>query len=261
MTERRSRASLGAAMAAGVMGMGAACDPIPLDALTAPGPLTDAATAAMPGDETDAVADATTDGVTDASTDGPEALVSDAPSESAAVGESLPSDEASTQACTATQPPLVAWNFDSSVDGWILSSSSSPAVTMSWSGSTGYPSPGALEVDLAEGASDAAGPTVAWVNVDMTALDLAGRTVAAWVWLDSGPSPLLLSFVQTQTSYAWADNGELQLAPGTWTCVSLQVSSPATMQSQYDPTQIFRIGFEVIATAPFRLFIDSVRAE
>src|SRR5208282_4640734 len=131
----------------------------------------------------------------------------DTGSESPDVGASL--------VCTTAIAPVVSSTFDTTDDSWILSSSSTDTqVTMSWYGGSGDPAPGSLAVDFTGTASDSSGPAVIWVHEEMTAIDLTGRTVSAWVWLDSGPSPQFLSFVQTETAYAWGDYGEMLLTPG-----------------------------------------------
>jgi hypothetical protein len=175
-----------------------------------------------------------------------------------------------SSACTAAVAPMLSWDFDTTAEGWILSTGSSPEFTMSWVATNGDPTPGALEVDgpmAPDGSSE-----VGVVTVDFAPADLTGRTLSAWVRLDSGPSPRVLFFVQTRdpeagaaavdptAGWGWADNGEIELSPGTWNCLSLPVSSPAT-NYPYDPMHVVDIGFEMFATAPFQLSIDSVRVE
>jgi hypothetical protein len=83
-------------------------------------------------------------------------------------------------------------------------------------------------------------------------------TMSAWVKLTSGPSPQLKVFAQTGSQYAWSDNGTIFLSAGVWTCVSLPFSSPSYQQATYDPTQVIRIGFEMLATSSFQLYVDTV---
>jgi len=40
--------------------------------------------------------------------------------------------------------------------------------------------------------------------------------------------------------------------------VSLPISTPSFNQADYDPTDVIRIGFEMLATLPFRLDLDTV---
>jgi hypothetical protein len=222
-------AVLRAALAAAALGLAGACQVEQLDALNGPAQdadVADAGHAVAPGDTT---------------SDG--------------------SSGASGQACMATGTPVLAWTFDTTDDSWILSSEGAD-VTTSWSGATGDPTPGALAVDFAGLSPDAGGPgATIWVHAEIPASDLTGRTVSARIWLNGGQSPQFLSFAQTQTAYAWADNGEVRLPLGSWTCVVLPISSPVDAYPQYDPTQVVRIGFEMIATAPFQLFVDSVRVQ
>ena len=230
MTGRGTAASIRAAIAAGILGSVGACELQQLDAVTAPRP--DAG-----GDESPGTA--LSGGPTDAASDAPV--------------------DASNTACSALAP-VIEWTFDTSNDGWMITSSQDARATTSWTGAIGNPAPGALELDVGDAAPDANGLSVVWVYKEISAVDLTGGTVSAWVLLDRGPSPQLLSFVQTAPAEAWGDNGEIQIPQGIWTCLSIAVSSPVTTQGQYEPAQVIKIGFEMIG-APFRLLIDSVRAE
>ncbi|MCL2449198.1 MAG: hypothetical protein FWD17_09645, partial [Polyangiaceae bacterium] len=65
-------------------------------------------------------------------------------------------------------------------------------------------------------------------------------------------------FAQTGPQYIWADNGINVLSPHTWTCVSLPLASPSYDQANFDPTNVIRIGFEMLAAAPFKIAFDTV---
>lgn len=188
--------------------------------------------------------------------EGPDATTADvaAQPEASADGAGAP------LACSAVATPTQEWTFDSDVQGWTLATDTGVIGTRSWTGSLGNPSSGALEVAVTSSASDAAADG-AWAEYDATPLgNLSGRTVSAWVWLDSGPSPHLKLFVQTGSQYTWADNGTIDLAQRVWTCVSMPVSSPSyTNGPNYDPTNVVRLGFEMLASSPFRIYIDTVR--
>jgi hypothetical protein len=166
---------------------------------------------------------------------------------------------ASSLACGAVESPAQEWPFDSDVAGWTLTMDTGVVGALSWTGSAGNPSPGALEVEVTSSAPDAAADG-AWAEYDTPLGNLSGRTVAAWVWLDSGPSPHLKLFVQTGLQYTWADNGTVDLPSHVWTCVSMPVSSPSyTNGPNYDPTSVVRLGFEMLASSPFRIYVDTVR--
>jgi hypothetical protein len=166
---------------------------------------------------------------------------------------------ASSAACSGSIAPVQAWTFDTSIEGWILSEDTGVGAQLAWTSSTGYPTAGALEVDFTPPPADSGDGNVMWIHEEMTAGDLTGRTVSAWVWLDSGPSPEFMVFDQTQTDYAWADNGVLTLPSKTWTCVTIPISTPAFSQPMYDTTHVIRIGFQMQGTAPFRMYVDTVR--
>ena len=177
------------------------------------------------------------------------------------VAEASLDGSSSSLACSSTATPVQEWPFDTTIDGWIIGVNSGVNATLTWTGSTGYPTPGALQVDFTPGPLDSGVNSAVWIHIEVPPSDLTGRTLSAWVWLNSGPSPEFLTYVQTGTSYAWADDGEHTVAPQTWTCLSLPVSNPAFSQPGYDTTQVIRIGFEMISNSPFRVFVDTVRYE
>jgi hypothetical protein len=161
--------------------------------------------------------------------------------------------------CSSSTPPLQEWTFDTTIQGWVMDLSPGVTATLTWTGSTGDPTSGALEVDFTPGPADAAAGNVVWLHEDMPASDLTDRSLSAWVWLDSGPSPQFLTYAQTGPDYEWADDGEHTVPSQTWTCLSLPVSKPAFNQPGYDTTQVVRIGLEMISYSPFRVFVDTVR--
>ncbi len=224
-------------------------------------PLALAAAAALLG----ACTWASLDAITVAGDAGPQRAGPGGPAADGA-GDEAPASGASAGACsasgaaTATAAATRQWTFDSNVEGWSLETDTGVPATLGWNASAGDPSPGALEADVTPAASDSGAVSGAWAAfIPSSPLDLSGRTLSAWVWLDSGESPNLKTFVQTGSQYDWADNGTVHLALHEWTCVSMPVSSPSYEQPSYDPSQVIRLGFEMLGREPFRLFIDSVR--
>jgi hypothetical protein len=171
--------------------------------------------------------------------------------------------DASSLPCNSSVTPVRAWTFDSDTEGWVFLLNSGVSGGVSWTGSTGDPSPGALEVDVTSLPADAGTLNGGWVEFQATALgNLTGRVVSAWVWLDSGTTPNVKVFVQTGSQYTWADNGTVHLMPHVWTCLSLDVSSPSyTNGPDYDPQNVVRLGFEMLGPTPFRVYVDSVSYE
>jgi hypothetical protein len=163
--------------------------------------------------------------------------------------------------CTSSTAPVAEWTFDTTIQGWVMDLGMGVNASLTWTGSTGNPTPGAAQVDFTPAPSDAGVYSTVWMHEDMGPSDFTGRTLEAWVWLDSGPSPRFLTYAQTGTNYEWADYGEHSLVPHAWTCVFLPLSKPAFNQPNYDTTQVIRIGFEMIGNAPFRVFLDTVRVE
>jgi hypothetical protein len=170
-------------------------------------------------------------------------------------------DGPSSSACSSSTPPVAEWTFDTNINGWVIDLGTGVNASLTWTGSTGNPTPGAFQVDFTPAPSDAGVYSTVWIHEDMGPSDFTGRTLSAWAWLDSGPSPRFLTYAQTGSQYEWADDGEHTLTPHAWTCVSLQLSKPSFNQPNYDTTQVIRIGFEMINNSPFRVFVDTVRVQ
>jgi hypothetical protein len=174
-------------------------------------------------------------------------------------GDTGQGKDASTLPCSNAEQAIKEWTFDTSVSGWAIPAQSQVQASMTWTSSAGRPSPGALDVAVTPRSSEAGATSGAWPQYNMTLGNLTGRSVSAWVWLESGPSPELKLFVQTGSQWVWADNGTVHLSPKVWTCVSLPVSSPSYSGENYDPTDVVRLGFQLFGTEPFRMYVDTVR--
>lgn len=259
----------------GILGLASyvvlSCGWVHLDAIGAVS-MTDGEAQDAPPSYLDGSLDADMPDATDATDDGgmwSDAELADAPnhSETPDALDALDASDASppsdatvpNEPCTGTQTPVRQWTFDSNVQGWQLSTNLGVQGTLAWTATSGMPAPGALQIDISPGRIGQGG----WARYLATPLvDLTGRTISAWLWLESGPPPRVKLYVQTGTQYTWADNGAISLTPHAWTCVSMAVSAPAyTNGPNYDPTSVVRLGFEILSssTSPFRIYVDSVR--
>jgi hypothetical protein len=165
-----------------------------------------------------------------------------------------------TAPCTAPGPYVEAWSFDGGLGPWSLSLDPGVQANLTWTTAVGDPTPGALQVDVTPAASDASDITGVYLKVEGLG-DLAGRTAAAWVWLDQGKAPHLKMYAQTGSQYVWGDNGTVYLPARVWTCVSLPLSSSSYQQASYDPTDVIRLGFEMLGLTPFRLYVSNVHIQ
>jgi hypothetical protein len=48
----------------------------------------------------------------------------------------------------------------------------------------------------------------------------------------------------------------VNLTPKTWTCVTINYSTPVYADAAFDPTNIVRIGIEVAGIGPARVYAD-----
>ena len=164
----------------------------------------------------------------------------------------------SPRPCTAVGTPIDAWTFDAGLEGWTLSLDPNVQASLAWTGTTGDPAPGAIQVTIAP-SEDAGTITGGWVEYSNPLGDLSSRTASAWVWLAMGTPPHLKLFVQTGSHYAWADNGTTYLSPQTWTCLSLNLQAPSYEQAMYDPSDVVTLGFEMLGSTPFEIYIGTVQ--
>jgi hypothetical protein len=150
--------------------------------------------------------------------------------------------------------PAATWAFDKTVEAWQLSLDGGTSGTLVWTGATGNPTLGALQLDATIGAVK---QTVR-VLLEQTFPDLTGKTLYARVFLDSGSGVMVKPFVQTGASYYWAEGPPATLAPQQWTCLNLDFANPTTGGATIDPTDVRRIGVLVIGATTLRLYTDYV---
>jgi hypothetical protein len=141
--------------------------------------------------------------------------------------------------------------FDLNTQGFVATAATHPdggaVPTVTFDSTTGSPSAGSIEVTLPfNGYGE--GYTVQQ-DVAPTA-DLSGKTVHAQVRLDSVdggtatfPSGYVQLFVQSN-GFKYANGAAKGLTAGTWTDLTLTVSTPGFMVSGYDPTQIIQVGVQ-----------------
>jgi hypothetical protein len=150
--------------------------------------------------------------------------------------------------------PAATWAFDETVEGWQLSLDGGTSGTLVWTGATGDPTPGALQLD----ATISSSKQTVRVLLEQTFPDLTGKTLYARVFLDSASGVMVKPFVQTGASYNWAEGPGVVLATQQWTCLKLDFANPATGGATIDPTDVRRIGVLVIGATTLRLYTDYV---
>jgi hypothetical protein len=173
--------------------------------------------------------------------------------DSAGAGDSL-GDAGQSGSGTGCAPavPAATWAFDQTVEAWQLSLDSSTSGTLVWTGATGDPTPGALQLDATIN-----GKQAVRVLLEQTFPDLTGKTLYARVFLDSGSGVGVKPFVQTGVT--WAEGPAVALATKQWTCLNLDLANPTTTTSgAVDPTDVRRIGVVVYGATTFRLYTDYV---
>jgi hypothetical protein len=150
--------------------------------------------------------------------------------------------------------PAATWAFDNTIEAWQLSLDGGTSGTLVWTGATGNPTLGALQLD----ATISTVKQTVRVLLEQTFPDLTGKTLYARVFLDSGSGVMVKPFVQTGASYYWAEGPAATLTTQQWTCLNLDFANPATGGATIDPTDVRRIGVLVIGATTLRLYTDYV---
>jgi len=142
------------------------------------------------------------------------------------------------------------WSFNSTVESWAYWPNLG-AGTLSWTGATGNPAAGSLAADVTNGDG-----VLGWIIFDAPAPNLTGHTGSVWVYLDSGSGGVKMYAQSNLSTFAWADGGFVTLSPRTWTCVTINFSTPVYKDATFDPANIVRFGIEVAGTGPVRVYAD-----
>lgn len=141
--------------------------------------------------------------------------------------------------------------FDLNTQGFVATAATHPdggaTPTVTFDSTIGNPSPGSIDVTLPFNGYNQ-GYTV---QQDVAPIaDLSGKTIHAKVMLDkvdggatSIPSGYVQLFVQSN-GFKYANGPGAGLTAGTWTDLTLPVSTPTSMVSGYDPTQIIQVGVQ-----------------
>jgi len=158
-----------------------------------------------------------------------------------------------TSACSNGTNPLQIWSFDGDLEGWTWVSDSGASGAIRWSSTVGNPTPGSVQFDAASG-SGVMGDILYTLA---TPADLSGRTLCAWVMLESG-SAVSVNFIAATTLVTTALGPSTPLTPGSWTCVSFEPDAPESAPDGYDPTSIRWIGLQPWGGAPFRIYVDQI---
>jgi len=159
-----------------------------------------------------------------------------------------PNDSSAPPAmCSQAGTPTQIWAFDTGVDAWELSGNG----TMIWTGATGDPAAGALQVDWSNGQT-------IHPRLVQPLGDLRGRIATVEVWVDAGTNVGVKLFTQTGTKLAWADGGQMFPQPGQWTCLALDFDNPNFSRQQYDASDVQILGLELVGSGASRVFIDEL---
>src|SRR6185437_4100009 len=142
--------------------------------------------------------------------------------------------------------------FDATTQGFVVSNGGTHpdagVPTVTFDSTVGNPSPGSIEVMLPFNAYNQQYSIQS--DVAPTA-DLSGKTIHAKVMLDKvdgGPASVPGNYVQLfvqSAGFDFANGPGGNLTAGSWTDLSLTVSSPSFMVTGYDPTKIIQVGIQV----------------
>jgi len=166
-------------------------------------------------------------------------------------------------------PPPPGWYFDTSLDGWAVWPNSVPStlwpsMVASWDSTLGDPSPGSAHLSIPfSGDGDQANFAIEFSPLQ----DFSNKRLRARVFLESGEGIFATLYMQTGSSFAYADGGPFTLTQGEWVTLSLDTSTPeGVVSAMYDPTRVITIGVSIRTlttgpTGPAVVDIDSVTYE
>ena len=149
--------------------------------------------------------------------------------------------------------PTATWSFASDGEGWQIEADLGASGELSWSGASGDPAPGALEID----ATVAGGVKNVRVYLDQSPDDLSGKVLYARVFFASGAGVSAKAFVQSGSS-AWADGHEISLDAPKWYCISFDPRDADVVTPGFDRTAVHRVGVFFFGDASVRLYVDQV---
>jgi len=154
--------------------------------------------------------------------------------------------------CLGDPSPRRVWSFDADLEGWTRVNNGNKTATLTWSESVGKPVAGALRYDATSGN----GLIGDMVNSLPTVVDLSGRTLSAWVRLQSGSAQV--NFMAATALANPAIGPKVTLSANTWTCVSFDPDNPTSVPSGYDASRVRYIGLQSTGSAPFQIYVDQV---
>lgn len=162
----------------------------------------------------------------------------------------------------ANQPLSRYWGFDMDDESWGFDydRASGAIGEMTWTGARGEPRPGALEIELSGAATSA---RLAWIRPPAPLGDLAAaKVISARVWIDQ-PGLLAKAYINNGgAGVGWTDGGAIQLDPGRWTCVTLDLMNPSYSDPDrpLDAANVYELGLQLdgVLDATTTLAIDDV---
>lgn len=120
----------------------------------------------------------------------------------------------------------------------------------------GEPEPGSARITLQFSADGQLADFARNFGDGMTAgLNLTGKVLTARARVEAGGAPTVAAkfYIKTGMTYSYADSGETQLSPGTWSTLRYQSPSYISDAAVYDIADVREIGIEILgrgAVAP-----------
>jgi hypothetical protein len=134
--------------------------------------------------------------------------------------------------------------------------SSSPLVeargansSVTWTGTVGNPSPGALEFDVPSGSS------AELYSANLTG-NLSGRRMLLNVYVVSGTNVRMRLFVETANPARRGYGTYVSSPLASWDCASLDLQAPATSDTGFDPSNVSGAGLEVEGSGDVAIYVD-----
>jgi hypothetical protein len=148
--------------------------------------------------------------------------------------------------------PAKTWTFASDTEGWQIEADPGANGSLAWTGATGDPLPGALELDALVSSQGNVR-----LYLDHTS-NLSGKVIYARIFLEAGSGVSAKAFVQTGPGSAWGDGDDVYLEAQQWNCVSFDLQDPAVSTPGYDGVDVRKVGVFFFGDASRRLYVDQI---
>lgn len=166
-----------------------------------------------------------------------------------AISDGVSGDGAAQFNC-ANRETITHYSFSASLEGWMFKPNAGYTGSAQWS-SQSIGDPGSIEVAVTSGSG---ATLLGWLYAPMPVGDLSSRYSAIWILTTS--TGVQIKHYARNASGDWADGGSVSLMPNVWTCITLDLATPAFNTPAFDSGNVDELGVTIEGTAPITAWAD-----